>query len=80
MRCRDFVDFLMDYLEDDLDRDVRRTFERHMGDCPDCEIYLETYRETIRLGKACLCDSPDDPVPEEAPDDLVQAILAARKG
>ena len=79
MNCREFVDFLMEYLEDGLDPGARATFEQHMGDCPACITYLDTYRETVRLGKEILCDPPDAAVPADVPADLVAAILAARK-
>lgn len=79
LTCREFVDFLMDYLEGALDADTRGTFEGHMGACPSCETYLDTYRETVALGNKVLCDPPDSPVPDDVPEDLVAAILAARK-
>ena len=79
MNCREFVDFLMEYLEGGLDADVRATFEQHMDACPGCIAYLDTYRETLRLGKEVLCDPPGAAVPEGVPDELVEAILAARK-
>ena len=46
--------------------------------CPGCLNYLATYRETVRMGR-CLCDEPDGPVPDDVPEDLVRAILAARQ-
>ena len=78
MNCREFVDFLMAYLDGTLEASEREVFEVHMVDCPGCETYLETYRETIRLGKACFCGCSDD-LPEHVPEGLVQAILAARE-
>ncbi len=78
MNCREFVDFLMDYLDDALPETERSTFRQHMADCPSCETYLDTYRETVRLGKT-LCRDPEGPVPEDVPETLVQAILAARR-
>ena len=77
MNCREFVDFLMEYLDGELDPARARVFEGHMRDCPPCEVYLDTYRETIRLGK-CICE-PDGSMPEDVPEELVQAILAARR-
>ena len=77
MNCREFVDFLMEYLDGDLDADVRGVFEEHMVECPPCEVYLDTYRGTIRVGKG-ICE-PDGSLPGEVPEELVQAILAARK-
>jgi anti-sigma factor RsiW len=77
VNCREFVDFLMDYIEGNLEASQRVTFDTHMNECPGCITYLDTYRETVRLGGA-LCEDLDGPVPEEAPEALVQAILAAR--
>ena len=78
MTCREFVDFLMDYLEQSLPKTQRETFEEHLGDCPSCVTYLETYAETVRLEKTLCEDDPDGPVPEDVPEQLVAAILAAR--
>jgi anti-sigma factor RsiW len=79
MTCREFVDFLMEYLEGGLEPQARTTFEDHMDDCPACVTYLDTYRETVQLGRQILCDPPDSPVPDDVPEDLVAAILAARR-
>jgi anti-sigma factor RsiW len=67
----------MDYLSGGLSAHERTVFEEHLAECPDCVNYLDTYRETVHLGKAA-CGPPDEPVPEEVPEELVQAILAAR--
>ena len=42
-----------------------------------CIEYLRSDEETIRLGKGAF-SHPDDPVPADVPDELVQTILAAR--
>jgi hypothetical protein len=39
--------------------------------------YLESYRETIRLGKEAFAHEAKD-TPAEVPEELVRAILAAR--
>jgi anti-sigma factor RsiW len=75
--CREFTDFLMDYLSGDLPCAQRLRFEEHLGVCPDCVHYLQTYEATIRLGKMA-CSEPEDAVPADVPPDLVQGILAAR--
>jgi anti-sigma factor RsiW len=77
VNCREFVDFLMSYLDGELPQGQRSTFEQHMGECPSCVTYLETYREAVRLGRQ-VCRDPEGPVPGDVPDDLVRAILAAR--
>jgi anti-sigma factor RsiW len=75
LSCREALDFLADYLEGELAPEVRVAFERHLARCSDCERYLESYREAIRLGRlAWDAAGPAADVPEA----LVQAILASR--
>ena len=77
MTCRELVDFLMQYLDAELPEGPLSVFERHLGECPPCQAYLDTYRETIRVSRLA-CESDQSPVPEDVPDQLVAAILAAR--
>ena len=77
MTCKDLVDFLDDYVDETLDATVRRHFDDHLGECPQCQEYLDGYRATIDL--AAGCGSASDAVPDDVPEDLVKAILAARK-
>jgi len=76
MTCREFVDFLMAYLDRELAGDTRGVFEQHMDLCPNCREYLVTYEDTIRAGQ--LACSEDDAVPDDVPEQLISAILAAR--
>ena len=46
MKCREFVEFLMEYLDGALAEQERSVFEGHIEDCPACVNYLATYRET----------------------------------
>jgi anti-sigma factor RsiW len=76
MTCGELVDFLMAYLDGELSAAQRTAFEHHLGECPECEAYLRSYRDTVRLGKT-LGDG-DDPLPADVPEELVQAIVTAR--
>ena len=78
MTCRDFIEFLMEYLSDALTAEERAIFDAHLSECPWCVAYLKTYRETVALGKAALAEREKD-IPEDVPEDLVQAVLAARR-
>lgn len=78
MTCKEFVDFLMSYLDRELSEAAHSDFEGHIGDCPSCATYLDQYRETVRLGKT-ICADPAGPVPEDVPEQLVAAVLAARR-
>ena len=77
MTCRELVGFLADYLDGDLPAEVRRVFEAHLADCPECATYLRGYADAIRLARACA--ETDDAVPAEVPERLVRAIVAARR-
>jgi anti-sigma factor RsiW len=75
--CREFADFIGEYLSGDLAPDVRAAFERHLSRCSNCQKYLAGYREIVRLGKLALAD--DEAPPADVPEDLIAAILAARR-
>ena len=66
MTCREFVEFLMAYLDAELAPEARAAFTAHIEDCPPCGTYLETYRQTLSLGHA-ICEDPDGPVPDDVP-------------
>lgn len=78
MTCREVVEFLSDYLEGELSPEQHTLFTTHLEECSDCVEYLKSYQEAVRLGKAGLRQT-DEPVSQEVPEDLVQAILAARR-
>ncbi len=77
MTCQEFVDFIIGYLEHDVSEPERRTFEDHVEMCPPCLAYLETYRDTVALGRACA--DPEGPLPEDVPEELVSAVLRAKR-
>ena len=78
MTCREFADFLADYLSGELAPAARAAFEHHLRLCANCQNYLAGYEETVRLGKAAFA-ADDAAVPAQVPEDLVQAILRAKK-
>ena len=78
MTCRELIDFLMQYLDGELPPERRVVFDGHLAVCDACRRYLATYREGVALGRSACGADPGDPVPAEVPEELVQAILAAR--
>jgi anti-sigma factor RsiW len=78
MNCREFTEFLHEYLFGDLPAAERAAFESHLAECPWCVAYLENYRRTIELEQAAFADGADAPPPADAPEELIQAILRAR--
>jgi anti-sigma factor RsiW len=77
MNCREFTEFLHEYLFGNLPIEERAAFEDHLAECPWCVAYLDSYRKTIQLEQAAFV-APDVPAPTDAPEELIQAILRAR--
>ena len=77
MTCREFVEFLWRYIDNNLSPTERTTFDDHLAKCPHCAKYLQQYQEATHLSKAAVAAS-DAPVPTEVPEDLIQAILKSR--
>lgn len=77
MTCRECSEFLSEYLDGELDLEVRASFDQHLTRCPNCVVYLEQFAATIRAGKLAFEDDEaggECPLPEE----LIRAILEAR--
>ncbi len=77
MTCEELIEFLMDYVDGELAVVEKDRFDEHLALCADCAHYLRSYRETVRLGKM-ICHG-DDALPDDIPEDLVEAILEARR-
>ncbi len=78
MTCREFADFMSDYLSNELAPAIRSRFEHHLAVCPNCQRYLVSFEETVKLGKRAF-EEDEAAVPPDVPEDLVKAILAARR-
>jgi anti-sigma factor RsiW len=76
--CREFADFMSDYLSGELPPGVRARFDDHLARCANCRRYLTSYEESVKLARHAYDDDGAE-LPADVPDDLVQAILAARR-
>jgi anti-sigma factor RsiW len=71
--CEELIGLLHDYVAGELPDDVRRELDRHLSICDSCVAYLDSYRKTVALARAA------EPAIEDLPEDLVRALLAARR-
>ena len=78
MNCREFTEFLHEYLFGDLPAAERAEFDKHLAECPWCVRYLDSYRKTIHLTQALGVAETAAP-PADAPEELIEAILSARR-
>jgi anti-sigma factor RsiW len=78
MNCREFAEFLHEYLSGTLPAVERAQFDRHLANCPTCISYLDSYQKTIQLAKTAFSGPGNAPLPVEVPEELIQAILRTR--
>ncbi len=79
MKCRELTEFIMAYLDCELDDATRRTFEFHLSMCPACMAFMDTYKKTVALGRESFACPSDKPAEAHVPEALIQAIIAATK-
>ncbi len=78
LTCQELEGFMVDYLDGTLPERQRRKFDLHLRLCRDCRRYLEAYEGGITLCQAAFAE-PEGSLPEDVPEELVKAILAARE-
>lgn len=75
--CQILVEHLDQYLARELPQDQQEACEAHLVTCVSCARYLRSYQSTIRLAAASGGTAPE--ASSDLPEDLVQAILSARR-
>lgn len=80
LTCKEVLDFLMAYIDDELSMDQRDDFEAHLRVCPSCVNYLKSYRETVRLSRESAKSSSGERMQnEDVPAELIDAVRHAVK-
>ena len=47
--CKECLDLLADYLDEELDSNTAQSLEEHFQDCPPCIAFLNTYKSTTKI-------------------------------
>lgn len=76
--CLQFNDFVGRYFDNELSEQQRVVFETHLRFCRECREYLQAYKRAMEVGHSVMSSS-DSTLPEDVPEELVKAILDARK-
>lgn len=76
LTCQEVLEFLSDYVEGRLSAAEAARLDEHLAVCPQCVVYLDSFKATLAACQSLRAAEFDElpPLPEE----LVQAILAAR--
>ena len=48
-RCVDLLRQLSAYIDDELPSDICREIRRHVGACPNCEVFIASLQQTVTL-------------------------------
>lgn len=54
--CQHIADFILDYLTGELHPDTAAEFGEHLGICPDCVAFLNTYKKTVQVTGSLPCE------------------------
>jgi len=76
--CNEFESFVLAYLDGELPKRQKVVFEMHLKVCRECKEYLRAYRASLELAREAH-GAELTRLSEQVPEDLVNAILAARK-
>jgi len=74
--CKDFLDELSSYLDDELSPDYRRELTAHVEGCSTCQVLLDSTGKTIRIVTETRSFDMGDRLSER----LVQRILERLRG
>lgn len=47
--CLDLLKQLSAYIDDELPSDICREIRRHLGACPNCEVFIASLQQTVTL-------------------------------
>jgi anti-sigma factor RsiW len=60
-KCQSLLDSLSDYVDGTLGEDLCEEIERHIADCQNCHIVVDTLRKTISLYHVSATDAGEVP-------------------
>jgi hypothetical protein len=69
LTCKDFLKELSDFLDDTLDPNIRAALNKHVEECPNCWVILDTTQRTIKVYKGL--------EPQTIPSDIHSRLMTA---
>ena len=78
LTCKEFLEELSDYLDENVDAEARAKLEQHIAQCPNCWVVCDTTKRTIKIYKGMEAYS----MPADVESRLLAALekkMAARK-
>jgi predicted anti-sigma-YlaC factor YlaD len=76
VNCRNIVKELSNYLDEALDSTLKASIEKHLENCEDCKVVVDTTKQTIQI----YCNSEPAPLPEDTRVRLRDALRKRLRG
>ena len=75
LTCKEFLQELTDYLDENVDAEIKAKLEQHITECPNCWVVCDTTKKTIEIYR----DSKLYELPEDLETKLRTAIASRCK-
>lgn len=75
MSCREMAASLSDYLDGELQADLRSLIDAHRGECPPCEAFIRTLARTVEAVRA----QPREPLSDGLKKSLADSLRRVRR-
>lgn len=78
LTCKQFLQELNDYLDPNVDADLKRRLQSHVSECPNCFVLVDTTQRTLQVYKGI----EPQTIPEDVKTRLLRALelkIAAKK-
>jgi len=53
LSCKDLLEELGNYLDDEVSVDLRRELEEHLAECRPCKVVADSARQTVKIVAGC---------------------------
>ncbi len=77
LTCREILERLSEYIDEDLDPGICDEIEKHMDGCSPCIAFLNTLKKTVRLYNTA---GKEVTIPEGVREDLHTFLKSACRG
>ena len=70
VNCKTFLDDVSNFLDGELDAELRVLIEAHLAKCPDCWVVFDETKKTVEISRSVDCH----PLPQDVEERLMQTL------
>jgi anti-sigma factor (TIGR02949 family) len=76
LTCNQFLDELSEYLDETAQGELRQELQRHVSECPNCWVMVDTTKKTLKIYKGM----EPEPLPNGLRSRLMNALQKKMSG